>query len=205
MNAEKPITQNVEAAEPRAVRAAIPVWVIVLVFLLLYFGMLYFDQAGGWFDKEVYPPYTSKEELVKYQPVTTRNPFDEGYKVYHKPTCVACHQADGKGTPGQFPPLVKSEWVQEQEPGRLIRIVLNGLTGEMNVQGQVYNGTMVPWKESLTDEEIADVLTYVRQNKDWGNNAPEVKPERVAEVRKKIEGDNLPFTEERLQKTSPAD
>jgi len=83
--------------------------------------------------------------------------------------------------------------------------VLNGLQGPLEFQGQGYNGTMIPWKDSLNDEEIAAVLTYVRQNKDWGNNAPEVKPERVKAVREKLKDRNLPFTPEELLKLSPAE
>lgn len=201
----EPISKTGGAPEPDAARAPVPIWLILLVFILIYWGMLSFDLSGGWFDKDVYSPFTSKAELVETQPVTSHNPVESGFKVYHKPTCVACHQADGKGTPGQFPSLIKSEWVEEQEPGRLIRIVLNGLTGELKFQGQVYNGTMVPWKDVLNDEEIADVLTYVRQNKEWGNNAPVVTPERVAQVREKVKDRALPFTPDELLKISPAD
>ena len=66
-------------------------------------------------------------------------------------------------------------------------------------------GTMVPWKDVVSDEEIAAVLTYVRQNKEWGNNAPEVKPERVKAVRDKIKDRALPYTPDELLKTSPAE
>jgi mono/diheme cytochrome c family protein len=206
MNSEpKSISEGVGAGEPSATRGPVPVWLMLLVFFLIYGGMLAFDLSGGWFDKDVYAPFTSKVELVDSQPVTSHNPMETGFRVYHKPTCVACHQADGKGTPGQFPSLVKSEWIDEQEPGRIIRIVLNGLTGELKFNGQTFNGTMVPWKDVLNDEEIADVLTFVRQNKEWGNNAPAVAPERVAAVREKIKDKATPFTPDELMKLSPAD
>ena len=57
-----------EAAEPRAGAKAVPVWIIVLLFLLLYGGMVYFDRFSGWFSPEVYAPYRSTEELAMYQP-----------------------------------------------------------------------------------------------------------------------------------------
>lgn len=197
---ERPVT------EPDPKRPTVPVWLLILMLLLLYWGMLYFDQHGGWlFSQEVYSPYHNTDEIAGWQPPVPEGGSPSGFIVYNRPTCVACHQKDGKGTPGQFPPLIKSEWVNEPEPGRLIRIVLNGLNGPLEFQGQNFNGTMVPWKESLTDQEIADVLTYIRQNKEWGNNAPEVKAERVKQVRDKIKERSLSFTPEELLKINPAE
>jgi mono/diheme cytochrome c family protein len=193
-------------AEPQAGRTAVPVWLIVLLFMILYLGMVYFDRNGGWFNEQVYEPYHSFQDLETWQPVTGEAGLaQQGKLVYNKPTCVACHQADGKGTPGQFPSLVQSEWVLEPEPGRIIRAVLYGLGGPFELKGQNFNGSMVPWKDALTDEEIAAVLTYVRQNLEWGNKAPEVKPERVKAVREKTKGRNQPYTQEELLKVSPAD
>jgi mono/diheme cytochrome c family protein len=193
-------------AEPQAGRTVVPVWLIVLLFLILYWGMVYFDQNGGWFSEQVYSPYRSYQDVETWQPVTGEAGLaQQGKLVYNKPTCVACHQADGKGTAGQFPSLVQSEWVQEPEPGRIIRAVLNGISGPFQFKGQSFNGSMVPWKDALTDEEIAAVLTYVRQNPEWGNKAPEVKPERVKDVRAKTKSRNQPYSQEELLKVSPAD
>ena len=197
---------SAEAAEPKAGQVAVPVWLIVLLFLVLYGGMVYFDRNSGWFSEQVYAPYRSLQEVEAFQPVTgAPNLIQLGLQVYNKPTCVACHQANGKGLPGQFPPLIRTDWVLEPEPGRLIRAVLDGLSGPIQVEGQSYNGAMVPWRGALTDEEIAAVLTYVRQNPEWGNKAPEVKPERVKEVREKTKSRNQPYSPEELLKISPAD
>jgi mono/diheme cytochrome c family protein len=202
----QPAPQRSDLAEPSASWQEIPVWLLILLLLLFYWGMLYFDQHSGWFNQEVYAPFQSEIELARYQPPTSAGLSARGKLLYNKPSCVQCHQADGKGTPGQFPPLVKSEWVNEPEPGRLIRLVLNGLTGPLEFQGQNFNGTMVRWKDVFTDDEdIAAILTYVRQNKEWGNNAPEVKPERVKAVREKLKDRSQPFTPEELQKISPAE
>ena len=207
MNPEPHLSMPIAAdAEPQAGRTAVPVWLIVLLFMILYLGMVYFDRNGGWFNEQVYEPYHSFQDLETWQPVTGEAGLaQQGKLVYNKPTCVACHQADGKGTPGQFPSLVQSEWVLEPEPGRIIRAVLYGLGGPFELKGQNFNGSMVPWKDALTDEEIAAVLTYVRQNLEWGNKAPEVKPERVKAVREKTKGRNQPYTQEELLKVSPAD
>jgi mono/diheme cytochrome c family protein len=197
---------SAEAAEPKAGQVAVPIWLIVLLFVILYAGMVYFDRNSGWFSEQVYAPYRSFQELEAFQPVSgAPNLVQLGLQVYNKPSCVACHQANGKGLPGQFPPLIRTDWVLEPEPGRLIRAVLDGLSGPIQVEGQSYNGAMVPWRSALTDEEIAAVLTYVRQNPDWGNKAPGVKPERVKEVREKTKSRNQPYSPEELLKVSPAD
>jgi mono/diheme cytochrome c family protein len=202
----QPMPGSAEASEPKAGQAAVPVWLIVLLFLILYWGMVYFDRNSGWFSEQVYTPYQNVQEVALWQPVTGEAGLAQlGKAVYNRPTCVACHQADGKGTPGQFPSLVQSEWVLEPEPGRIIRAVLHGLSGPMQAKGQNFNGTMVPWKDSLSDEEIAAVLTYVRQNSEWGNKAPEVKPERVKAVREKTKGRNQAWSQDELLKVSPAD
>ena len=104
---------------------------------------------------------------------------DDGAETYAT-RCLACHQANGGGVPGVFPPLVDTDWVVGDK-GVLIRIVLNGVTGEMEVNGQVYTGAMPPWGSFLNDEEMAGLLTYIRTS--WGNEAPPVTPEEVGRVR----------------------
>ena len=204
--ANQPAPLGAEAAEPKAGQVTVPVWLIVLLLLIVYWGLVYFDQNGGWFSAKVYAPYRTPQEVEAWQPnVGPQSLAQLGLLVYNKPTCVACHQANGKGMPGQFPPLVQSDWVLEPEPGRIIRAVLDGLSGPIQVNGQSFNGVMVPWRDALTDEEIAAVLTYVRQNAEWGNKAPEVKPERVKQVRAKTKGRNQPYTPEELLKIPPAD
>ncbi len=199
--------QEVQAQhEPGSGKAPVPIWLFILLFLLLYWGMVYFDLRGGWFDPRVYAPYHTFAQVETMQPVSgAASLFSQGKAVYNKPTCVACHQPDGKGVAGLNPPLVGSEWVNEAEPGRVIRIALNGLTGPITVKDQPFSGTMVPWKDMLSDEEIAAVLTYVRQNKEWGNHAPEVTPERVKAVREKIKSRTTAFTPDELKQIPPSD
>jgi mono/diheme cytochrome c family protein len=91
-----------------------------------------------------------------------------------------------------FPPLAGAEWVLEKDPSRLIRIVLDGIQGPIQVKGQAYNNAMPPWRPTLNDEEIAQVLTYVRQS--WGNDASGVKPAEVAKVRKDTASRTAPWT-----------
>jgi nitrite reductase (NO-forming) len=105
--------------------------------------------------------------------------IDLGKKVYAK-TCFACHQMEGEGLGDAFPPLADSDYLNE-DIERAIEIVLNGKSGEITVNGTTYNSVMTA--QSLTDEEVANVLTYVYNS--WGNSSHEVTPEMVAKVRNK--------------------
>ncbi len=106
----------------------------------------------------------------------------KGQAIFLK-ICAACHQPDGMGKDGVGPPLSGSEWVAAEKGDRLVRIVLNGLSGPVHVKDRDWNLVMPPWKESLKDEEIAIVLTFVRQQF-GGTKAGPIKPETVAETRK---------------------
>ncbi len=120
---------------------------------------------------------------------------NDGEQIYMM-RCMSCHQTDGKGIAGVFPPLDGTEWVKGDK-GRLIRIVLQGLTGETTVQDVVYSGAMPPWQSFLNDEEIAAVLTYVRSA--WNNDASAVTEQEVAAVRTATEGRTDAWTEEELE------
>ncbi len=100
-----------------------------------------------------------------------------GKSLYQK-TCFACHQANGEGIPNAFPPLAKSDYLNA-DVKRAIGVVVNGKTGEITVNGKKYNSVMT--KQTLTDDEIADVLTYVYNS--WGNNKTNVKVSTVQEVK----------------------
>ncbi len=118
-----------------------------------------------------------------------------GAKVFSA-RCATCHQGNGKGLPGIYPPLAGSQWVQDDH-GRLVRIVLNGFQGKIQRGGKEYNGVMTPWKDVLSDEEIADVLTYIRSS--WGNNAAAVDAATVKDIRAKTVGKSGAYIEAELQ------
>ncbi|MGJ8657893.1 MAG: c-type cytochrome [Akkermansiaceae bacterium] len=96
--------------------------------------------------------------------------------------CFACHQANGAGLPNVFPPLAESEWVNGPAEN-LIRIQLRGLMGEITVKGAKYNSVMPP-NATMTDEEIATILTYVRSN--FGNKAGAVTADMVKKLRDEV-------------------
>lgn len=96
-------------------------------------------------------------------------------------TCSVCHQANGAGLPGVFPPLAKSDWLS-QDAKRAIDVVLHGLSGKVKVNGKDYDSVMPPMNQ-LNDDEVANILTYVLNS--WGNpggsiSADDVKKRRAA-------------------------
>ena len=111
-------------------------------------------------------------------------------------SCVACHQPTGMGLPPVFPPLTKSEYVNGSAE-RLIAMVLKGNAGPMTIEGKPYNNIMPGQELVLKDEQIAAVLSFVRQN--FGNNAPAIRPEMVAAARKKFAERKAPWTEPELK------
>src|SRR5579871_6494210 len=98
-----------------------------------------------------------------------------GAKIFAT-NCSSCHQANGKGQPGVFPPLAGNA-VVTGTPTTVIHIVKDGLSGKIQVAGSTYNGQMPPWKGTLSDSDIASVVTYIRSS--WGNHASAVTASQV--------------------------
>lgn len=95
-------------------------------------------------------------------------------------TCSVCHQANGEGMSGVFPPLAKSDYLAKMAKEKLISIPLHGLSGAVTVNGKEYNSVMPPMSQ-LTDDEVANILTYVLNS--WGNPGGQVSKEEVGKVR----------------------
>ncbi len=113
--------------------------------------------------------------------------FTKGREIFSRDGyCITCHQPDGKGLPASgFPPLVGTKWVTGNED-RLIKVVLKGMMGALEVNGTKYAGQvpMTPYGGLLNDKEVASVLTYVRNS--FGNKASVIQPEKVKQVRASI-------------------
>jgi mono/diheme cytochrome c family protein len=107
--------------------------------------------------------------------------INRGKEVYTS-YCLACHQADGSGVPRLNPPLIKTKWVLGDK-NELIKVVLKGMSGEIEVDGDTYHNAMPP-HDFLSDQQVADVLTYVRNS--FTNKAGAIKPAEVKAVRTKI-------------------
>ena len=118
-----------------------------------------------------------------------------GQAIYEA-LCLNCHQASGQGLTGVYPPLAKSEWVAG-DVQTLIKITMHGLAGPTKVQGKDYGLVPMP-PMGLDDQQLADVLTYVRSA--FGNTASAVKPAEVKAVREATKGRTAPWTAAELVK-----
>ncbi len=130
--------------------------------------------------------------------------YNQGKEIYGKEGyCVTCHQADGKGLAASgFPPLTGTNWVTGNQE-RLIKLALKGLLGPIEVQGKNYPGQvpMTPFGGLLKDDELAAVLTYVRNS--FGNQAAAISPEQVKKVRMATENKKDFYSPDQLLKEHP--
>jgi len=164
----------------------------------LFFGGLYLDSHGGWFNSKVYAPYNSAERLEAFQPQTGAGAVAAQGKRVYEAVCGICHGPDGSGKPGQAPPLAGSEWVTTKGDNRLVHIPLEGLNGTLTVKGKDWSLNMAAMGAALSDADLAAVLTYMRTS--WGNKAGEVTPDEVKKIRDAIGGHPQPMTGEQLMK-----
>lgn len=121
--------------------------------------------------------------LITFLSFTQKNAFDlkasiaRGQEVYTS-YCITCHMEQGEGVEHVYPPLAKSDYLMADKK-RSILATMNGLSGEITVNKKVYNMEMASF--GLTDEEISDVLNYVRNS--WGNKGDAVTPQEVKALR----------------------
>ena len=195
-NAVNQTPPETDAIEPKANWRPVPVWLLVVILLLVFWGMLYFDQHGGWFSQEVYGPYRSEAEVAAHQPVMSGPNIGHGKTVYEN-VCALCHNPDGEGKPNQAPPLAGSEWVVGP-PNRLIRIPLYGLNGPVTVKGQqmVFPAGMLAMGAALPEDDLASVLTYMRQA--WGNKGSEITAAQIKAIKTEVGNRPQAFTPEEL-------
>jgi mono/diheme cytochrome c family protein len=196
-----------ELADPAEGYERVPLFLWVTVTALVFWAGWYIGRRGGTFDTQTHVEYANvgltagaAGDTVATGPV---DPIAEGKRIFGA-NCVACHQSTGLGVPGAFPPLVGSAWVTGPEQ-TVVRILLNGLGGPVTVNGVTYNGAMPAWKEALSDDDIAHVITYIRQ---WRPNAaPAVSADVVGGIRKELASRSGPWSEaelKALERAAPA-
>ena len=162
--------------------APVPSWFLGVVAVAVFWTGAYLFTYSGGFDPSVFD-FKPKYGAAASGPAAPPDPKEVGRKLFSA-NCVTCHQANGQGVAGQFPPLAGSEWVNGDATNRLIAIVLKGLQGPVQVKGQAFNNTMQAWEGQYTDQQFAALLTYIRSA--WGNNEPPVPAEAVKQMRDQL-------------------
>jgi mono/diheme cytochrome c family protein len=167
-----------EHADPHEQYNPVPRVVLGLALALVVWAVAYIlmarpDGLAGLGDQRL--PNTLAQGTAPLQGATV-----DGRQLFVA-KCQACHQANGQGLPGVFPPLAGASWVKG--PAEIpVQILLHGLNGPIEVAGTTYNGAMPAFGEQLNDAELAAVLSFVRG--EWGNSSPAVDVEVVQGARK---------------------
>ncbi len=183
-----------ENEEPSTNSSPIPVFLLFAFAALCFWGGIYLVEHRGYFSKDAY--------AFDYDPgmkaaVVQISLFDRGKKIYNA-QCIACHQTNGQGVMGAFPPLAKSEWVLGHQEV-LGRILINGMNGPIEVLGNQYNGNMPAFGPSglgLKTQDIASVLTYIRQ--EWGNAGSDFAVETMEKYMAAYGARTTPWTAEEI-------
>tara|TARA_X000000368_G_scaffold405099_1_gene381871 strand:+ start:610 stop:1371 length:762 start_codon:yes stop_codon:yes gene_type:complete len=179
-----------EKEEPQEGFSPVPIFLMFIFAALCFWGGVYLVEHSGGYRWDAYSPdFNPNAGAPKPIEITL---FDRGAKVYRN-QCAQCHQADGNGVVGVYPPLVASNWVTGH-PQVVSRILINGLNGPIVVKGSNYNGNMPAFGSSglaLSDKDIAGVITYIRQ--EWGNSASDVTVATIAEYSDLYAGRSVPW------------
>ena len=184
-----PAQQRREKPDPHEQPRPVPKPLLMLVAVLVaacaaYIAMSDIETPAAWGDGR------HAEELGRTK--AQGSAASDGAALFTA-RCAACHQPNGQGLPGVFPPLAGSEWVNGRD-STAAAILIHGITGELVVKGSRYNGAMPAFGLQLSDEQIAAVLSYLRTQ--WGNEATPVAAQTVARTREAYKSRTAPFSGE---------
>jgi len=198
VNHDQPhIPKNDGESSESSTNSPLSPWLVGAFILALFWGGFYLAFNSGGFRQDVYESNAVNWAGGGAVAAAPPDPKVIGKRLYSQ-NCIVCHQANGLGVPGQFPPLAGSEWVNSDSihgDNHLVLLMLHGHQGPMKVAGQSYNNAMPQWKQ-LSDADIAAILTYIRS--DWGNNAPAIDASFVTLLRKEHEAQSDPYTQPEL-------
>jgi mono/diheme cytochrome c family protein len=192
-----------ETPDPHEAIHVGPRWFYYFIVAALIFGSFYLGRHMGEYGTQTHIGFLSQGQetspaepdgKAEAQPAAAASV--SGANLYQS-RCSTCHQADGKGVPGVFPPLIDSPYVTE-DPTIPVAIVLKGLQGPLHVNGKDYNGLMPAWADQMNDAEIAAVVSHIR-GKLEGNKADPVEGEFVARLREELKGQTAPYTADELK------
>lgn len=192
-------TQEREHPEPEEGTLTTPKIVLAWIIILIVWGVSYYvwqigkPMLGGDSRTAVELNTPSAKETLNTENGISAGPDGKTVFAAH---CSACHQATGQGIPGAFPPLAGSKWVNAKDSNLPLAIVHDGLSGEIEVAGAIYNGIMPAFKSTLSSAELAAVLTYIRH--EWGNNAKDLDAAMVDKYSESV-GDRGAWTVDELK------
>lgn len=179
-----------EKEEPTEGFSPVPIFLMFAFAALCFWGGVYLVHYSGGFQANAFSPdFDPNAGAPKPVEISL---FDRGAKVYRN-QCLQCHQANGEGVPGVYPPLAGSDWVTGH-PQVVSRILISGLNGPIEVKGNTYNGNMPAFGSSglaLSNKDLAGVITYIRQ--EWGNAASDVTVETIDEYTALYAGKTTPW------------
>ncbi len=168
-----------EKAEPAEGFSPMPLFLVFVIMMFSFWAGIYMVNYSGGFSAYHFNERASSEVAVAEAPREV-DMMALGQRVYVQ-NCQLCHQASGAGQAGVYPPVADSDWVQDN-PERLIKVVLSGLEGQVTVNGATYNNAMTAFGR-LSDQQVAAVLTYIRTSGDLANASYPVSEQDVAAVR----------------------
>ncbi len=185
-----------EHDEPRDGFEPVPFWLKIIMGGFLFWGGWYLATYSGEYRGDVFDQPAPEAARPDQLPQSPEETIELGRRLYAN--CALCHQAEGTGLAGQYPPLKDSEWVvgDSAKPDRLARIVLFGLKGEITVKGEKFTAHMPAFGTIWKDYQIAAVLSYVRSA--WGHKAEPIAPDQVTAARRaeagRLSNGAAPFT-----------
>ncbi len=190
-----------EKEEPREGFPPLPIALLFLFSIVIFICGIYMGKRSGGFSAFVYDPNFDPTKVAQDSDRPAFDPIARGERLYSQ-QCANCHQANGEGLPGVYPPLAGASWVTETRVIP-ISILLNGLVGPIEVRGELYDGSnaMPAFGDLWSDRDIGAVLTYVRQA--WGNEAEPISEEQVAEARSLYASRSASWTAEELLELPP--
>ena len=169
--------QDRERVDPEERIRPMPILPAVIAVGMVLFGIIYIINSGPYTSPALGDHRTLADLRPQAAGAGSGGAVDGG--AIFAANCAACHQATGKGLPGVFPPLDGSDWVHG-EPRVLANILLHGITGEITVKGNKYQGAM-PAFPQLSDAELAGIASFIRGN--WSNKAEPLQAELFAKER----------------------
>ncbi len=175
-----------EKPEPKEGFKTMPLFLLGLVSTMIFVACIYIVHYRGGFSPMVYDErFDPKAAAGSGAKELTPEQIIAAGKKHYLGTCATCHQVTGQGVAGTYPPLAGSEFVAGNEE-RVIRILLHGLSGPVEVEGKTFNGAMPAFGKvtgggyNWNEEKISQVLTYIRQ--EWGNKAAPITKDKVTEI-----------------------